>query len=107
MYKMYIILPTAYMGSSLTLIVELYRGVTMPMCNDIIEGIRRDRDEVYKCRGVGADQYCIGEKASTEVCGESKYFDIISRFWNYSQSNNHNKTIANEIDKLPKGSRQN
>ena len=79
-----IILPTADVFTDLRLIEKLYRGV--PMCNDDTERINHDEDEYRKCDEVGADQYCIGEKVSTAVCGVwtgsgSKYYCRYYRGW--------------------------
>ena len=71
-----IILPTADVVTDLRLIWKLYSGA--PACDWWIEAIRRDIEEYRECREVGSDQYCMGEKVSTAVCGvrndsDSKY----------------------------------
>ena len=78
-----VILPTADIGTDLTLITKLYKGLAACVHSD---GMRRDYNEWMKCRA--SDQYCTPERLSKNpVCGRlkksstSQYFCRSYKIW--------------------------
>ena len=65
-----VILPTADVGTDLTLIIKLYKYAICVYS----DGLRRDRKDNEKCEYPGPDYYCNPERVSNNtVCGVSQY----------------------------------